>query len=109
LQGRVFGAYGQMGMLLTPFSFLITAALVDNVLEPAVGTPGWATFAPLLGSAPGSGIGLLLVSVGGIIITTTLLAALQPSIRQLETRLPDYAVETVEGVEANSPSAEVVV
>jgi hypothetical protein len=53
LQGRVFGAYGQMGMLLTPFSFLITAALVDNVLEPAVNTPGWATFAPLLGSAPG--------------------------------------------------------
>lgn len=92
LQGRVFGAYGQMGMLLTPFSFLITAALVDNVLEPAVTQPGWSAFAPLVGSQPGAGIGLLLVIVGGIIIVTTLLVCLNPAIRRLESNLPDYAV-----------------
>lgn len=109
LQGRVFGAYGQMGMLLTPFSFLITAALVDNVLEPAVGTPGWEVFAPLLGNAPGAGIGLMLVIVGGIIVATTLLVMLQPGIRQLETRLPDYVVETVEKAEVGSVPAEGVV
>ncbi len=93
LQGRVFGAYGQMGMLLTPFSFLITAALVDNVLEPAVNQPGWAAFAPLLGSQPGAGIGLLLVIVGGIIIVTTLVVYAIPAVRRLEQDLPDYAVE----------------
>lgn len=105
LQGRVFGAYGQMGMLLTPFSFLLTAALVDNVLEPAVGTPGWGVFAPLLGSAPGAGIGLMLVIVGAIILATTLLAVLQPGIRQLESCLPDYALaaeETGAGEAASS-------
>lgn len=98
MQGRVFGAYGQMGMLLTPFSFLITAALVDNVLEPAIQTPGWAVVAPLVGDQPGAGIGLLLVIVGSMIVVTTLLVATQPRIRRLEQDLPDYAVETVEEV-----------
>jgi hypothetical protein len=49
-----------------------------------------------------------MVSVGAIIITTTLLVALQPAIRQLETRLPDYAV-MVEETEVSSVSAEGVV
>lgn len=100
LQGRVFGAYGQMGMLLTPFSFLITAALVDHLLEPAVGTPAWAVFAPLVGSQPGSGIGLLLVVVGIIIIVTTLAVFAHPAVRRLEGDLPDQAV-VIEG----SPAA----
>lgn len=102
LQGRVFGAYGQMGMLLTPFSFLITAALVDNVLEPAVRTPGWAVFAPLLGDQPGAGMGLMLVIVGAIILVATGLAVLQPGIRHLESHLPDQpvGVEPAEAVAA---------
>jgi MFS family permease len=102
MQGRVFGAYGQMGMLLTPFSFLITAALVDNVLEPAVQTPGWAVVAPLVGDQPGAGIGLMLVIVGGIIVVISLLVGLHPRVRHLETDLPDYVAESDLVVESST-------
>lgn len=77
MQGRVFGANNQMGVLLTPLSFLITAALVDNVLEPAA-------------RQPGDGMSLLLMAVGGLILVTTLLVATRSAIRGLETQLPDY-------------------
>jgi MFS family permease len=90
LQGRVFGINDQLGMLLTPFSFLMTAWVVDNMLEPAVGQPEWAAFAPLVGSVPGSGMGLVMVIIGAIIIVTALLV--YPFVRHLERDLPDYEV-----------------
>jgi MFS family permease len=90
MQGRVFGINDQLGMLLTPFSFLITAWLVDNVLEPAVGQPEWTSVAPLVGSQPGSGMGLVMVVIGAVIIASTLLV--YPFVRGLEEALPDYAV-----------------
>jgi MFS family permease len=96
LQGRVFGAYGQMGMLFTPLSFLITAALVDNVLEPAVNTPAWAAVAPLVGGQPGAGMGLLLVLVGALVAGSALLVYAHPAIRALEKRLPTYAASAAD-------------
>ena len=71
VQGRVFAAYGQMTMIFTPFSFLLTAALVDNVLEPAA-------------SRPGDGMGLLLAVVGVVIVVTTVLVYFRRDIRELE-------------------------
>jgi MFS family permease len=91
VQGRVFAVTGQLFTLTTPFSFLITAALVDHVLEPAVHRSGWRIVAPLLGRQDGSGMGLLLVIVGAIILITTLAVAALPHVRRLESTLPDYA------------------
>ena len=88
MQGRVFGINDQLGMLLTPFSFLITAWVVDNVLEPAVGQPEWAIVAPLVGNVPGAGMGLVMVVIGVVIIVTTLLV--YPAVRHLEHDLPNY-------------------
>ena len=70
MQGRVFGINDQLGMLFTPFSFLLTAWVVDNVLEPAVGQPQWAVVAPLVGNMPGAGMGLVMVVIGIVIIST---------------------------------------
>lgn len=77
MQGRVFGANNQLGVLLTPLSFLITAGLVDNTLEPAA-------------AHPGDGMGLVMIAVGATIIVTALAVATRPAIRTLETALPDY-------------------
>lgn len=93
LQGRLFAIIGQIFMLTTPFSFLITAALVDSWLEPAVGTDSWSTVAPIVGSDPGAGMGLLLVAIGMIITLTTLAIYLHPGVRHLETTLPEYPSE----------------
>ena len=81
MQGRVFGASNQMGVLLTPLSFLITAALVDNVLEPAA-------------AQPGEGMGLMMIVVGSIILVLTLIVFARPAIRSIEQDLPDYVIET---------------
>jgi MFS family permease len=91
LQGRVFGVTDQMGVMLTPLSFLITAGLVDQVLEPAA-------------AQVGDGMSLLMIGVGGIIIALTLLVFLQPSIRRLEQTLPTYGMNTLNDSEATAPA-----
>lgn len=92
MQGRIFAMTGQMFTLTTPFSFLIVAYLVDNVLEPAVGTDSWQIIAPLVGNQAGSGMGLLLLIVGAMIALTTIAMLAFPSIRNLEDSLPTYRI-----------------
>jgi len=93
LQGRVFAAISQMSITLIPLSYLISGPLTDRVFEPAVLTPGWSTFAGLVGSEPGAGIGLMMV-VSGLAITMVSLAIYSiPMVRGLETALPDYVPE----------------
>jgi hypothetical protein len=74
-------------------SFLMTGLLVDRLLEPAVGTPAWQSFAPLVGNTRGSGIGLLQVATGMILLIVTAIVFSIPSIRNIEAVLPDYAGE----------------
>lgn len=92
LQGRIFALTGQLGYLGATLSFLLVGPLVDRVIEPAVGTPGWASFSPLVGNEPGAGMGLVLVVTGGIILLLTLIVFAFPAIRQLEIQLPDMDV-----------------
>jgi hypothetical protein len=94
MQGRIFSIIAQLGFVGAATSFLLTGPLVDRVLEPAVATPGWRLFAPVVGSQPGAGIGLLLVVVGLIILTSTLAMYSLPRVRQLEMTLPDYQAIT---------------
>jgi MFS transporter, DHA3 family, macrolide efflux protein len=96
MQGRVFAITGQIFTLTTPFSFLITAYLVDNVLEPAVGQAGWKVVAPIVGSERGAGMGLLLVLIGVIIIVATTAMIAIPAVRQLEDKLPTYTITASE-------------
>ncbi len=84
MQGRVFAVREQLGYLGATVSFLLVGPLIDRVLEPAVGGPRWGAVAPLVGSEPGSGMGLLLVLTGVAILAVTALAALNPRVRDLE-------------------------
>jgi hypothetical protein len=59
-----------------------------------VRTPGWALAAPLVGSQPGSGMGLLLFIAGVLIFLLTLAVYLWPKTRSVEADLPDYATQT---------------
>jgi MFS family permease len=90
LQGRVFALLYQMMYFANPLSLLLTGPLVDRVLEPAVGSADWALVAPLVGAQPGAGMGLLLFSVGVLIVILTGLVYAQPRVRHLESELPDY-------------------
>ncbi|HRF94284.1 MAG TPA: hypothetical protein PLZ51_03775, partial [Aggregatilineales bacterium] len=93
MQGRVFAVVGQFSMLLMPLSFLLVGPLADNVFSPAVGTEGWSTFAPFVGTDAGSGYGLMAVVVGMIGTVITLIAWSIPQIRNMEALLPDYVAQ----------------
>ncbi len=90
LQGRVFAALGQLATVLIPVSYLISGPLADNVFEPAVGTPAWEAFAPFLGNTSGSGMALIMVIAGVILIVSTAAALSVRSIREMERNIPDY-------------------
>jgi DHA3 family macrolide efflux protein-like MFS transporter len=96
MQGRVFASITQLAMLATPLAFLIAGPLADQVLEPAVSTSAWAIVEPIVGSEPGSGMGLLMVINGMIIVVSGILLYSWKPIRGLEDSLPDYIPEVEE-------------
>jgi len=92
MQGRVFAAIMQLAMLATPLAYLLAGPLADRALEPAVGGAGWQLVAPLVGSDPGAGMGLLFVINGLISAVAGAAFYAWPRMRRLESELPDYAV-----------------
>jgi DHA3 family macrolide efflux protein-like MFS transporter len=90
LQGRVFALESQLALLGSTVSFLLIGPLVDRVIQPLVGTPAWLRVAPLVGSGPEAGIGLLLVVTGVLYLAASLLVFSLPSVRHMEAALPDY-------------------
>jgi MFS transporter, DHA3 family, macrolide efflux protein len=89
IQGRMFALLFQLMYLATPLSLLVTGPLVDRVLEPAVTTPAWRAAAPLVGAAPGSGMGFLMLCAGTLMFVLTALVYAHPATRSLERVLPD--------------------
>ncbi|MFN2144677.1 MAG: MFS transporter [Anaerolineales bacterium] len=92
MQGRVFSILFQLMYIANPLSLLITGPLADDVLEPAVGEPGWAGIAPLVGSEAGSGMGVLILIAGSLIALATVLVYLWPKTRSVEADLPDVGL-----------------
>lgn len=92
MQGRIFATVLQLGFVGATTSFLLVGPLVDRLLEPAVGQPGWRWVEPLVGAQAGAGMGLLLVVTGILILLMTLALTLWAEFRRLELILPDYAV-----------------
>jgi MFS family permease len=90
MQGRIFAFQSQLALLGSTLSFLLTGPLVDKIINPSISTPSWDRLTPFLGRGPEAGISLVLVVTGIVIFAVTLLVAAIASIRQLETRLPDY-------------------
>jgi MFS family permease len=78
MQGRLFAIIGQLGLMASTASFLLTGPLVDKVLEPAA-------------SEPGGGMGFLLVVNGVIILLSTIGVYALREVRMVESKLADYA------------------
>lgn len=90
VQGRVFAVLSQMSMLLMPLAYLLIGPIIDTVFEPAVGAPGWERVAPLVGSTQGSGIGLIMLISGTLLVATTAFMYALPRVRRVESERPDY-------------------
>ncbi|MGW8251353.1 MAG: hypothetical protein ACWGO1_11980, partial [Anaerolineales bacterium] len=95
MQGRVFSLLFQMMYIANPLSLLLTGPFVDKLLEPAVSNPGWRLVEPIVGSQPGSGMGLLIMIAGVLMFTSTALIYSWSKTRSVEKDLPDYNVAKV--------------
>jgi DHA3 family macrolide efflux protein-like MFS transporter len=92
IQGRVFSARRLIAWLTNPISPLIGGALADFVLEPAAraGTGLPSVFSGLVGTGPGSGMGLLILICGLLSVSVGFAGYFIHSIRNAETILPDH-------------------
>ncbi|MFP3853097.1 MAG: MFS transporter [Anaerolineales bacterium] len=94
LQGRVFALEEMISTASFPIGQVVAGVLADQYLEPAMAPQG--SLAPLLGPIFGTGEGAgmgLMIGIGGLLALLTGIAGfLIPSIRYIETRLPDHPV-----------------
>jgi hypothetical protein len=92
VQGRVFAARRLIAQISAPIGMAAVGPLADFVFEPAMRSEGALArlFGPLFGTAPGSGMALLMTLVGLLSVVVPLGAYLVPDVRYIEDRLPDY-------------------
>jgi MFS transporter len=92
LQGRVFASRRLIAWITNPISPIIAGTLADFALEPAarVGSGLPANFSWLVGTGPGSGMGLLIVFCGLVSAFVGLAGYFVPHIFNAETILPDH-------------------
>ena len=92
LQGRVFGAQSVITQIMIPFTPLIGGYLGDKIFEPVMRTPNAVSnyFAPLVGTGPGAGMGLLIFLCGIGATLVGLSGYLLRPVRKLDDYLPDH-------------------
>jgi MFS transporter, DHA3 family, macrolide efflux protein len=89
LQGRVFTAFGQLSAIAAPLSFFVTGPMVDQWLEPAMTGKRWRLANDIFGSHQGSGISLLFVVCGILLLSGAVWTLCSPKVRHIEKDLAD--------------------
>jgi MFS family permease len=92
VQGRVFSLRYMLATIITPLAYLCAGPLADQVFEPLMREGGMlasTALGDLLGTGPGRGIGLMYVLSGVLVMLISLVAYLNPRIRNLEQEVPD--------------------
>ncbi len=92
LQGRVFSARRFIAWLTDPIMPIASGALADYVTEPAMTSHTFlsTTFGWMTGTDPGSGMALQYVIAGVLYMAVIFIAWFIPSVRNVETILPDH-------------------
>jgi MFS family permease len=99
VQGRMFSVRRLIAQITAPVSMLIAGPLADRVFEPAL-MPGGklaGAFGWLVGTGPGSGMSLIVLGSGLLVVLVGLLPYGIYVVRNVETMLPDHdAIPVVE-------------
>jgi DHA3 family macrolide efflux protein-like MFS transporter len=92
VQGRVFAVRRTIAWSTQIFAPLLAAPLADYVFKPGIAAGGFLV--PVLGSIVGvganHGVGLLISTLGFLLLVVCILAILNPAIRNVEIDLPDH-------------------
>jgi MFS family permease len=96
IQGRVFAARDLIFNIVEPLGVVAGGLLVDRLLEPAMMPDGSLApvFGGLVGTGPGSGMGLLIFICGILSGLAGVSGYLFRSARGVETLLPDHDAKT---------------
>lgn len=93
-QGRVFSIRRMIAQISAPLGMVVAGALADNIFEPMVAnadpTPMSRMIMQVFGSVQGSGMAFLITTAGLLMVLIGLAAYLNPSVRNVETLLPDH-------------------
>jgi MFS family permease len=98
LQGRIFSARIVVTQLAATLAMIVGGVLADRVFEPFMAGSGTVArvLQTLIGSGPGSGIGLMFVLAGLLGAAAAVAGYLYRPVRDIETLLPDAAVPSAE-------------
>jgi MFS family permease len=94
LQGRVFASRRMLAQICIPVSMLMAGPLADRIFEPGMAPGGSlaSVFGGVVGTGPGAGMGLMLLISGLLCLVVCAAAYASPTIRNLESSLPDHDV-----------------
>jgi MFS family permease len=97
IQGRVFAARQVLELISMPIAVGVVAPLADDYLGPWMEPHGLLApvFGFAVGTSPGAGMALVFVVTGAIGTIVAIAGLCSPSVRELETRLPDPQSEEV--------------
>lgn len=93
IQGRVFSVRRLIAQITGPFGMLIAGPLADQLFEPAMATAQSALGAPLgwlTGTGPGTGMALINIICGILLVIVIFYAMSNPNIRNVESIVPDH-------------------
>lgn len=96
LQGRVYAMRGMISRSMMPLAFLTAGPIADFVFEPLLregGALANTIVGQVIGVGPGRGIGLIFIIAGSATILTSIIAYLNPNLREIESRIPDVIPE----------------
>lgn len=93
-QGRVFSLQQMLERSLAICAYVMTGPLIDYALEPLLANKGFSklignSIQHLSGSKTGQEIALLMILVGLINLSSSIVAYLEPRLRYIEKELPD--------------------
>jgi DHA3 family macrolide efflux protein-like MFS transporter len=91
LQGRVFAAYNMVSGGVLATSYLLAGPAADRIFEPLLQENGplAGSVGSVIGTGPGRGMALLMLVVGLVMLLTSAVSFLRPSLRGFPDRLSD--------------------
>ena len=93
MQGRVFSVRMMIATLTAPLAMLIAGPLADKVFEPLMRNETSALsqlFGSLVGTGPGTGMSLILVFCGFLMVIIGFIGNFIPNVRDVDTILTDH-------------------
>lgn len=97
LQGRVLSTNRMMALSTMPFGALLAGPLADKIFEPLMAHDGLlsSSIGAVIGSGPGRGIALLMITAGALRIIIAMIGYSYSPLRMMEDTLPDAIPDVI--------------